>query len=124
MIVCVLGGFVGGAVLGWVVGELKARTGAHEVITTIMLNYIMAYLLSYLLGNVMQRPGRSDLISPFIAGNAHLPHLFGSTLRINAGFLVALACAFGVWWLLYRTTHRVRVPRPSARTRARPGWRA
>jgi simple sugar transport system permease protein len=104
VIVCVLGGFVGGAVLGWVVGELKARTGAHEVITTIMLNYIMAYLLSYLLSNVMQRPGRTDLISPFIAGDAHLPHLFGSTLRINAGFLVALACAFGVWWLLYRTT--------------------
>ena len=104
VIVCVIGGFVGGAVLGWVVGELKARTGAHEVITTIMLNYIMAYLLSYLLGNVMQRPGRSDLISPFIAGDAHLPHLFGSTLRINAGFLLALACAFGVWWLLYRTT--------------------
>ena len=104
VIVCVLGGFVGGAVLGWVVGELKARTGAHEVITTIMLNYIMAYLLSFLLGNVMQRPGRSDLISPVIGGNAHLPHLFGPTLRINAGFLVALACAFGVWWLLYRTT--------------------
>ena len=102
-IVCVLGAFVGGAVLGWIVGELKARTGAHEVITTIMLNYIMAYLLSYLLGNVMQRPGRTDLISPFIAVNAHLPRLFG-TLRINAAFLIALACAFGVWWLLYRTT--------------------
>ena len=36
VIVCVIGSFVGGAVLGWVVGELKARTGAHEVITTIM----------------------------------------------------------------------------------------
>jgi simple sugar transport system permease protein len=104
VVVCVLGGFVGGAVTGWVVGELKARTGAHEVIVTIMLNYVMAYLLSYLLGNVMQRPGRSDLISPFIAGNAHLPLLFGSHLRINAGFLIALVCAFGVWWLLYRTT--------------------
>jgi ABC-type uncharacterized transport system permease subunit len=104
VVVCVIGGFVGGAVLGWIVGELKARTGAHEVIVTIMLNYIMAYLLSYLLGNVMQRPGRTDLISPFIAGNAHLPLLFGSHLRIHAGFLLALACAFGVWWLLYRTT--------------------
>jgi simple sugar transport system permease protein len=69
-----------------------------------MLNYVMAYLLSFLLGNVMQRPGRTDLISPFIDGNAHLPLLFGSHLRINAGFLIALACAFGVWWLLYRTT--------------------
>jgi simple sugar transport system permease protein len=104
VIVCVIGGFAGGAVIGWVVGELKARTGAHEVITTIMLNYVMAFLLSYLLGNVMQRPGRSDLISPFIAADAHLWRLFGSTLRINAGFLLALACAFGLWWLLYRST--------------------
>ncbi len=104
VIVCVIGGFVGGAVIGWVVGELKARTGAHEVITTIMLNYVMAFLLSYLLGNVMQRPGRSDLISPFIAADAHLWRLFGGSLRINAGFLLALLCAFGLWWLLYRST--------------------
>ncbi len=103
-VVCVLGGFAGGAIVGWVVGELKAVTGAHEVIVTIMLNYVMAYLLAFLLGNVMQRPGRTDLISPVIAGDAQLPHLFGSTLRVNAGFLVALACAFGVWWLLNRTT--------------------
>jgi ABC-type uncharacterized transport system permease subunit len=104
VIVCVIGGFVGGAVIGWVVGELKARTGAHEVITTIMLNYVMGYLLSYLLGNVMQRPGRTDLISPFIAVDAHLWRLFGGSLRINAGFILALLCAFGVWWLLYRST--------------------
>ena len=104
VIVCVIGGFVGGAVIGWVVGELKARTGAHEVITTIMLNYVMAFLLAYLLGNVMQRPGRTDLISPFIDANAHLWRLFGGTLRINAGFILALACAFGVSWLLYRST--------------------
>ena len=38
------------------------------------------------------------------AGNAHLPLLFGTHLRINAGFLIALACAAGVWWLLERTT--------------------
>jgi simple sugar transport system permease protein len=100
----VIGGFVGGAIIGWVVGELKARTGAHEVITTIMLNYVMAYLLSYLLGNVMQRPGRTDLITPFIAADAHLWRLFGGSLRINAGFILALLCALGVWWLLYRST--------------------
>ncbi len=104
VIVCVIGGFVGGGVMGWLVGELKARTGAHEVITTIMLNYVMGFLLSYLLGNVMQRPGRSDLISPFIAADAHLWRLFGGSLRINAGFILALLCALGVWWLLYRST--------------------
>jgi general nucleoside transport system permease protein len=106
VVVCVLGGFAGGAVIGWIVGELKARTGAHEVIVTIMLNYIMVYLLAYLLsfGYLLQAPHTTDEITAPIAGNAHLPLLFGSHLRINAGFLIALACALGVWYLMSRTT--------------------
>jgi simple sugar transport system permease protein len=106
VIVCLLGGFAGGAVTGWVVGEIKARTGAHEVIVTIMLNYVMQYLLAYLLSSqsLLQAPGSPNPITPPIAADAHLPPLFGSTLRVNAGFLIALACAFGVWWLLNRTT--------------------
>jgi ABC-type uncharacterized transport system permease subunit len=106
VIVCVIGGFVGGAAIGGVVGALKARTGAHEVIVTIMMNYVMQYLLAYLLSYhyLMQAPGSSNLITPNIAGNAHLPLLFGSHLRINVGFLIALACALGIWWLLSRTT--------------------
>ncbi len=105
-VVCVIGAFLGGAAMGWIVGVLKARTGAHEVIVTIMLNYVMAYLLSYLLGtSALEKPGAAgNLISPSIAGNAHLPLLAGSHLRVNAGFLLALACALGVWWLLSRST--------------------
>ena len=106
VVVCVIGGFVGGAAIGWLVGELKARTGAHEVIVTIMMNYIMVYFLAYLLsfGYLMQAPHTSNAITSPIAGDAHLPLLFGSHLRINAGFLIALACAAGIWWLLNRTT--------------------
>ena len=106
VIVCVLGSFAGGAAIGWLVGELKARTGAHEVIVTIMMNYIMAYFLAYLLSYhyLMQAPGTVNPITPAIASDAHLPLLFGTHLRINAGFLIALACAAGVWWLLERTT--------------------
>ena len=107
VVVCVIGAFVGGAVLGWFVGFLKARTGAHEVIVTIMLNYIMAYLLAYLLSkpSLLEKPGANgNLISPTIDSNAHLPLLFGTHLRINAGFLLALACAAGVWWLMNRST--------------------
>ena len=105
VVVCVLGGFVGGAVIGWIPGVLKAATGAHEVIVTIMLNYVMAYFLAWILGtSVMQRPGRTDLISPIIASDAHLPLLLGTHLRVNASFLLALACAAGVAWLLNRST--------------------
>ena len=106
VVVCVIGSFAGGAALGWLVGELKARTGAHEVIVTIMLNYIMAYFLAYLLSYhyLMQAPGTVNPITLAIASDAHLPLLFGTHLRINAGFLIALACAAAVWWLLDRTT--------------------
>jgi len=106
VIVCLLGGIAGGAVVGWVVGELKARTGAHEVIVTIMLNYVMYNLLSYLLGTpkALQAPGQSNLISPNIASDAQLPHVGGPPPEVDAGFLVALAAAAVVWWLLSRST--------------------
>ncbi|MGH3169928.1 MAG: ABC transporter permease [Trebonia sp.] len=105
VIACVLGGFAGGAVTGAAVGLLKATTGAHEVIVTIMLNYIMADLLAYLLSfhYLMQAPGVNP-VSPNIARNSYLPHLLGPSLYVNAGFLIALACALGTWWLLTRTT--------------------
>jgi len=75
------------------------------VIVTIMLNYVMEYLILYLLGlTVFRQHGRPDPISPPVASNAMLPHLAGATLRINAGFLLALAAAAAVAWLLNRTT--------------------
>jgi simple sugar transport system permease protein len=106
VVVCVVGGFVGGAAVGGLAGEIKARTGAHEVIVTIMLNYVMLYFLAYLLSSqsLLQAPGSTNAITPTIASNAHLPLLAGTHLRINAGFLIALAAAFAVWWLLNRTT--------------------
>jgi len=105
VVVCVLGAIAGGAVIGAIPGWLKAVTGAHEVIVTIMLNYVMVYLLSWILGtSLMRRPGRTDLISPFIAGNAHLPQLLGSHLQVNTSFLIAIACAVAVAWLLNRST--------------------
>lgn len=106
VVVCVIGGFVGGAVIGWLTGEIKARTGAHEVIVTIMLNYVMQYLLAYLLSSqsLLQAPGSPNPITPPVASNAHLPLIAGSSLRINVGFLIAIGCAFGMWWLLSRTT--------------------
>src|SRR6266571_345453 len=104
--VCVIGGFVGGAALGWLVGMLKALTGAHEVIVTIMLNYVMYNLLSYLLGTQrgLQQPHQSNLVSPSIDNNAIFPHVGGPPPQVNIGFLIAVAAAGGVAWLLSRST--------------------
>jgi simple sugar transport system permease protein len=105
-IVCLIGGFIGGAVIGWLVGALKARTGAHEVIVTIMLNYIMYQVLNLVLGTptALQLPGQANLTSPNIEPNAQLPHVGGPPPQVGVGFLVALAAAFATWWLLERST--------------------
>jgi general nucleoside transport system permease protein len=109
--VCVIGAFVGGAVIGWIVGLLKARTGAHEVIVTIMLNYVMYNLLSYLLSTPrgLQLPHQSNLVAPNIANNAYLPHVGGPPPEVGVGFLIALAAAIAVGWLLSRSTVGFRV---------------
>jgi general nucleoside transport system permease protein len=106
VIACVVGAAVGGAVVGWIIGELKARTGAHEVIVTIMLNYVMIYLLYYLLStpSALQAPHQSNQIAPPILPNAQLPHVGGPPPQASAGFLIAIAAAAAVAWLLSRST--------------------
>jgi general nucleoside transport system permease protein len=106
VVVCLLGGFAGGAVIGWLVGDLKARTGAHEVIVTIMLNYIMYQVLNLVLGSpsALQLHGQANLTSPNIASDAQLPHVGGPPPQVGVGFLVAAAAAAATWWLLERST--------------------
>lgn len=101
----ILGAILLSAIWGGLVGLLKARTGAHEVIVTIMLNYVAAYFLLWLLKTeLFLRPGRLDPLAPPINQSAHLPHLLGKDLRVNAGLLIALGAAFFLWWLLNRST--------------------
>ena len=100
-----LAAFAAGAFWGFIPGILKARTGAHEVITTIMLNYVAIYLTYYLLSTqFFQRPGRTDPISKFIDPAASFPSLNGINLRLHLGVLIAVAVAVAVYLLLWRTT--------------------
>ena len=100
----IIAGAVGGAVAGLVPGILKATTGAHEVITTIMLNYIFLDLLEWMLTiSPFQEPGQSNAISKTMPTTARMPHLFGSTLRVNLSLIVALAMALVIWWLMRRS---------------------
>jgi ABC-type uncharacterized transport system permease subunit len=98
-----LAAMIGGGIWGFIPGILKAKTGAHEVITTIMLNYL-AYRISAVV------IGRDDfaLVNPSLQAtqpavdNASLPVLLEGT-RLHAGILLALLAAVLVWFLLYRT---------------------
>ncbi|HUS43940.1 MAG TPA: ABC transporter permease [Ilumatobacteraceae bacterium] len=102
---CLAAAIVGGGFWAGIAGMLRAKTGAHEVITTIMLNFIALYLTQWLLKTtVFQQPGRSDPISKPINEGAQLPYLFGSEYRVTIGFLIAIAAAVLVQALMYRST--------------------
>jgi simple sugar transport system permease protein len=89
------------------------------VIVTIMLNYVAGYFLLWLLSTTaFLRPGRKDPLAPEVRESARLPHLFGSELRANFGFIIALAAAFAIWWLLNRSTWGFRFRAVGANARA------
>lgn len=102
-----LGGVLGGAIWGAIPGYLKAKTGAHEVITTIMLNFIALRLLDYLLlRSFIQREGRNDPVSESILPSAQLPRFLtpvDPSLRVHIGIFIAIAIAALTQWLLFRT---------------------
>ncbi len=95
----------GGAIVGSIPGALKARFGAHEVITTIMLNFIVLALLGYLVSAHLKVPDTlhtADIHSgalPRLA--AVVPAFHGSAA--NLSIILAAAAALLTWWCLFRT---------------------
>jgi general nucleoside transport system permease protein len=99
----ILAAIVFGGLWAAIAGFLKARTGAHEVITTIMLNFIALFFVNWLLKTSMfQEPSRNDPISQQVNPSAQFPTL--GDYRLHIGFLIALGAVWFVWWLMYRST--------------------
>ena len=99
--VATLVGLAAGAGWSFIAGYLKARAGAHEVVTTIMLNYVAIQLLAALVSGPLKVP-RSPSPVTFDVGNAAFPVFLGRNGHI--GIILALIAVAFVWWLLYRTT--------------------
>jgi ABC-type uncharacterized transport system permease subunit len=97
LVLALLGGTVAGGADGFIPGFLKARTGAHEVITTLMLNGV-APNLAFLTFGMIDFSGPPPAI-PVVPRLVDLP-----TIRVDYGFVVALAMAAVVSFLLFRTT--------------------
>jgi len=100
----IIAGFLGGALWGFIPGILKAKTGANEVIVTMMLNFVAYSLVEFFLTQpLIQRPDRNDPISMMVLKSSVLPPLIRG-LRVNWGFILALAAAVFVSWFLYKST--------------------
>jgi simple sugar transport system permease protein len=93
----VLGGIVAGGGYAFIAGFLKARTGAHEVITTLMLNGLAPSVAFLMVSAVNLGPPSAPL--PVVP-----PLIDIRTVRVDYGFVAALVMATVVSVLLFRTT--------------------
>ncbi len=96
---------LGGGVVGALPGALKAKFGAHEVITTIMLNFIVLALLNYLTVSFLKVEGTLHTAEIHAGALPRLsdfvPAFHGSAA--NVVLFLALATALVAWWFLFRT---------------------
>jgi simple sugar transport system permease protein len=106
LVLAILASIVFGGLWGFIPGFLKARTGAHEVITTIMLNQVAAQVVLFaLLGPWLRASGSSQPISKTMTSWVDVPLIVDlPAIRLDYGFVVALLVAAFVSWLLFKTT--------------------
>ncbi|MGE5584832.1 MAG: ABC transporter permease [Bacillota bacterium] len=95
-------GALAGAVLAAGPGYMKAKLGAHEVITTIMLNYVGALLTTFLVKTYLKEPGPVDQ-TPLLPADARLPDLIAGT-RVSWGIILGVAAVIAVDYILKRTS--------------------
>ncbi len=109
--VAIVAGMAVGALWAGLAGLLKARTGAHEVITTIMLNYVGYYLVFFALAqqSLLQAPGSTNVKSLPMRDSATMPKLLGERYNLHLGFLLALVAVALVWWILNRSSLGFRI---------------
>jgi len=109
----ILGAAVFGGFWAAVPAYLQAKRGSHIVITTIMFNFIAAAVMGFLLNGVLKNPNTQNAETVKFPAGAHLPTAheflaplgidFSKSAPLNISFLLALLCAFLVWFLLWRT---------------------
>lgn len=105
LVLAIAASIIFGGAWGFIPGFLKARTGAHEVITTIMLNAIATQIVLFaLLGPFLRQAGSSQPISKNMTWVDVPPIVDLPAIRLDWGFVVALLTAGAVSWLLFKTT--------------------
>lgn len=110
-------GAIGGALWAGIAAVLRHRFGVLEVISTIMLNFVALNLVSWLIRGPLQEPTRAYPQSATLEISGRWPLLITGQ-RLHLGFLLGLALAAVLWWVLTRTAVGFRVRAIGA------GWRA
>jgi len=93
-------GALGGAIWAGIPGYLKARTGAHEVISTMMMNYVAFRFAEYLVSFPLKDPLATAVQTPRVSSAAELWTFADIPARLQDP-LNALAVALVMTFLTY-----------------------
>lgn len=102
-----LAAMLAGAAWAFLPALMKARIGAHEVITTMMFTYIGRYLVSWIVTGPFKADGAIPQ-SPMLPESSMLPRIsdvftFIAPNRAHMGILIGIVVAVAVWWILKYT---------------------
>ncbi len=110
ILVCIVAAMVAGGAWAGIAGVLKAKTGAHEVITTMMLSYVAIDISHWLLEAGPMTPGNafgtpeSGPIPPQAAFPVILPSWILTNARLNASLFLTILAGVVFAWILWRTS--------------------
>jgi len=96
-----LAGAAAGGLWGFIPAFLRAKYGAHEVITTMMLSYVALYLTSYMVNYPFKAPGWVAQTVP-ISESARLPRILSPT-QLSASLYLVLLLVVLTEYVLRRT---------------------
>jgi simple sugar transport system permease protein len=108
LLLALLAGAAGGAAWGAIPGALRAYRGVNEVITSLMLVYVGIQLTNYLIEGPWLVANSTYPATAIFPSEYRLPRIWSGTL-VNAGALIALAAAIGVWFIVSRTAFGLRL---------------
>ena len=97
-----LAGAAGGALWGFIPGILKARLGAHEVITSMMLSYVALYITSYMVNYPFIAPPGWVAQTVPVTPSAELPRILPPT-QLSASIFIAIGMAVMTTLILDKT---------------------
>jgi len=101
-----VGALVAAAIAGGIVAAipalLKRFLNSNEMLISLMLNYVVTLFTGYLVNYVVMDPNNITPTTAPVKEWAELPKLVAGT-QLNAGWLIAVAIAFVMWYFLYYT---------------------
>ncbi len=114
VLLCILAAAAAGALWSLVVGLLKVKKGINEVLSFIMFNWIAFYLSNYVVNiPVIHKESGGEATKDILqSATIFLPQSIRDALgclNANYGFLLAVAAAVIIWFIINKTTLGYRI---------------